>query len=88
MYLLLLNSNLGYVVTGNVGNESRKQYSITGNPVIIASRVEQLNKEYKTQLIITEEVFRHLEDQPMPRESYLEVYVKGRTEPIKILKYN
>lgn len=78
----------GYVVTGNVGNESRKQYSITGNPVIIASRVEQLNKEYKTQLIITEEVFRHLEDQPMPRESYLEVYVKGRTEPIKILKYN
>lgn len=78
----------GYVVTGNVGNESRKQYSVTGNPVIIASRVEQLNKEYKTQLIITEEVYKHLEDQPIPRESYLEVNVKGRTEPIKILKYN
>ncbi len=78
----------GYVVTGNVGNESRKQYSVTGNPVIIASRVEQLNKEYKTQLIITEEVYKHLEEQPMPHEFYLEVNVKGRTEPIRILKYS
>ncbi|MEO0901944.1 MAG: adenylate/guanylate cyclase domain-containing protein, partial [Bacteroidota bacterium] len=39
----------GYVVTGNVGNESRKQYSVTGNAVIVASRVEQLNKEHKSQ---------------------------------------
>ncbi len=77
----------GYVVTGNVGNESRKQYSVTGNPVIIASRIEQLNKEYKTQLIITEEVYKHLEEVPMPRESYLKVNVKGRTDPIKILKF-
>jgi len=77
----------GNVVTGNVGSESRKQYSVTGNPVIIASRVEQLNKEFKTQLIITEEVSKHLEERPLPNESYLDVNVKGRTEPIKILKF-
>ncbi len=78
----------GYVVTGNVGNESRKQYSVTGNPVIIASRVEQLNKVYKTQLIITEEVYNNLEEPPIPSQSYLEVKVKGRSQPIKILKFN
>jgi len=78
----------GNVVTGNVGSESRKQYSVTGNPVIIASRVEQLNKEFKTQLIITEEVSKHLEERPLPNESYSDVNIKGRTEPIKILKFD
>ncbi len=77
----------GSVVTGNVGSESRKQYSVTGNPVIIASRVEQLNKVFKTQLIITEEVSKHLEERPLPNESFLNVDIKGRTEPIKILKF-
>ena len=76
----------GYVVTGNVGNEARKQYSVTGNPVIIASRVEQLNKAYKSQLIITEEVYLRL-DQPVKLpQPFLEVEVKGRTNPVKILK--
>jgi len=77
----------GHVVTGNVGSDSRKQYSVTGNPVIIASRVEQLNKEFKTQLVITEEVSKHLEQRPLPNESYLSVHVKGRTAPIKILTF-
>lgn len=77
----------GYVVTGNVGNESRKQYSVTGNPVIIASRAEQLNKEFKSQLIITEQVFERLEDKATIKEPFTKVNVKGRTEPIKILKF-
>ncbi len=76
----------GHVVTGNVGNEKRKQYSVTGNPVIIASRVEQLNKTYKSQLIITEEVCTKL-DQPLTlNQPFLEVEVKGRSNPVKILK--
>ena len=76
----------GFVVTGNVGNDARKQYSVTGNPVIIAARVEQLNKTYKTQLIITEEVYEKLETPLTSEESFLEVPVKGRTNPVRILK--
>ena len=76
----------GYVVTGNVGNEARKQYSVTGNPVIVASRVEQLNKTYKSQLIITEEVYNKLEKPIKLTQPFLEVEVKGRTNPVKILK--
>ncbi|MEM8889980.1 MAG: adenylate/guanylate cyclase domain-containing protein [Bacteroidota bacterium] len=76
----------GFVVTGNVGTEARKQYSITGNPVIIASRVEQLNKTYKSQFIITEEVFDKLEEQEAIKQPFLEVEVKGRSNPVKIMK--
>lgn len=78
----------GNVVTGNVGNETRKQYSVTGNPVIIASRVEQLNKEYKTQLIITEQVYTKLDEKPKTSKTFLEVNVKGRKKPIKILRFD
>ena len=76
----------GYVVTGNVGNEARKQYSVTGNPVIIASRVEQLNKTYKTRLIITEEVYHKLEQPLQLDQPFVEVSVKGRSNPVRILK--
>lgn len=41
----------GNVVLGNIGNQLRKQYSVSGAPVIIAARLEQLNKEYDTQFL-------------------------------------
>jgi adenylate cyclase len=46
----------GEVVTGNIGNDQRKQFSISGTAVIIAFRVEQLNKEFGTEILITEDV--------------------------------
>ena len=75
----------GNVVTGNVGNEKRKQYSVTGNPVIIASRVEQLNKTYNSQMIITEEVYNELTPNTISDFTFIEVNVKGRSEPVNII---
>lgn len=51
----------GKVITGNIGNEQRKQYSISGTAVIIAFRVEQLNKDFGSELLITEEVKNRIE---------------------------
>ncbi len=47
-------------VTGNIGSSERKQYSITGKVVIMASRIEQLNKIYNSSLLISEEVYKQL----------------------------
>ena len=77
----------GYVVAGNVGTKERKQYSITGNPVIIASRLEQLNKEYKSTMIISKEVFEHLPEEVDKPTDYEEVMVKGRSEPVAIAPF-
>ncbi len=74
----------GYVVTGNVGTELRKQYSITGNTVILASRLEQLNKQFNSQLIISKEVYDQLE-QFKGEVSFKEVQLKGREKPVEIL---
>ncbi len=50
----------GPIVTGNIGNDHRKQFSISGSPVIIASRIEQLNKKYGTQFLISGQVLEQI----------------------------
>ena len=52
----------GEIVTGNVGTSERKQYSITGNTVILASRIEQLNKKFNSEILISKEVLDKLEN--------------------------
>jgi adenylate cyclase len=51
-----LGLHTGDVITGNIGNENRKQYSISGTAVIIAFRIEQLNKEFNSNLLISQAV--------------------------------
>lgn len=74
----------GYVVAGNVGTEDRKQYSITGNTVILASRIEQLNKEFKSSLVISREVYNELPDKLKLKVEFQQVNVKGRKEPMEV----
>jgi class 3 adenylate cyclase/Tfp pilus assembly protein PilF len=76
----------GNVVTGNVGTSLRKQYSITGNTVILASRIEQLNKKFNSQLLISEEVLHNIRQDEISPESLGSVEVKGREKPIHIYK--
>lgn len=74
----------GLVVAGNVGTDQRKQYSISGNTVITASRIEQLNKVYTSQLLISKEVLSKMNtDIPEP-ELKGDVQLKGRKAPIEI----
>ncbi len=75
----------GYVIAGNVGNEKRKQFSVTGNPVIISSRLEQLNKEYNSRLIISEEAYKQLDNKRNSEAQNKVVKIKGRKEPISVL---
>ncbi|WP_299537160.1 adenylate/guanylate cyclase domain-containing protein [Ulvibacterium sp.] len=46
----------GVAVMGNVGGSGRKQFSITGNVVISAARIEQVNKTIGSHYLISEEV--------------------------------
>ncbi|MGD8780665.1 MAG: adenylate/guanylate cyclase domain-containing protein [Ignavibacteria bacterium] len=76
----------GYVVAGNVGTSIRKQYSISGNTVILSSRIEQLNKRYDSQLLISHEVFEKINGTKINIENIGPVQVKGREKPITIYK--
>lgn len=76
----------GDAVSGNVGSALRKQYSITGSVVILASRIEQLNKEYGSQLLVSGEVLQRCGDQGAGAVSLGPVHIKGRQETIEIYR--
>ncbi len=50
--------NSGKIMAGNVGNETRKFYSLTGTNVIIAARMEQLNKKFNSQFLVSASVYK------------------------------
>ena len=74
----------GEAITGNVGTELRKQFSIVGNVVIQASRIEQLNKEFHSQLLMSKEVFDRMDH--ANGESLGPIMLKGESEPLEIIR--
>lgn len=76
--------NAGEIVTGNVGAENRKQYSVTGRAVIVAARLEQLNKELNSELLISKSVYERINLDGFKPIRHLQVKIKGQTEPIEV----
>jgi adenylate cyclase len=54
--------NTGTVIVGNMGYEDRMDYTILGDPVKVASRLEAINKQYGTEILIGEDTFLEAKD--------------------------
>lgn len=76
----------GEAVVGNIGSAARQQYSVSGNVVILAARIEQLNKAYGSQLLASAEVLRGAGEDLSRAEALGAVAVKGRDEPVEIYR--
>ncbi len=76
----------GLVITGNIGNEQRKQFSISGSPVIIASRIEQLNKKYNSELLMSHEVYEKIAPGKIAIKYLGEEILRGIERPVKVCK--
>lgn len=77
--------NTGFAIVGNMGARNQVNYTVIGDEVNLASRLEGVNKEFGTDIIISEATYLPCKDRLEARELAL-IKVKGRKMPVRIFE--
>jgi len=77
--------NTGPMIAGNIGSDAIMSYTVIGDAVNLGSRLESLNKQYGTRIIISEATRERL-SRPYRLRPLGDVVVKGKTQPVAIFE--
>ncbi|MCX8057382.1 MAG: adenylate/guanylate cyclase domain-containing protein [Ignavibacteria bacterium] len=82
---LRIGINSGEMIVGNMGGKKKFDYTVMGDNVNLAARLESINKIYGSDIIISEFVYDKIKEEFLTRELDL-IIVKGKTVPVKIFQ--
>lgn len=75
----------GEAIVGNIGSDNTRSYTVIGDTVNLASRLEAANRTYGTRILVSEAVVHGLDSQFETRELDA-IAVKGKTESARIFE--
>ena len=77
--------NTGVVVVGNMGSQEKFDYTVMGDAVNLASRLEGANKQYHSHIMVSDSTFEQAKNDIEARDLDL-IRVKGKKEPKKVFE--